>query len=103
MPSRSEDTKLSIKLDNDFRVVSLPGTESIIRSYSSVNLLIIDEAARVVDDLYYAVKPMLAISQGRILALSTPWGKRGWWHDEWTNGQGWQRHEIPATKCPRMP
>lgn len=72
MPARNEDTKLSIQLDNGSRVVSLPGTEATIRGYSAVSLLLIDEGARVADDLYFAVKPMLAISRGRLLALSTP-------------------------------
>lgn len=102
MPTRSEDTKLSLKLDNGSRVVSLPGSEGTIRGYSAVNLLIIDEAARVVDDLYFAVKPMLAVSRGRLLALSTPFGKRGWFFDEWSNGMGWQKHMIKATDCPRI-
>lgn len=102
MPIRAEDTKLSIKLDNGSRVVSLPGSEGTIRGYSAVNLLIIDEAARVVDDLYFAVKPMLAVSRGRLLALSTPFGKRGWFFDEWSHGQGWQKHTIKATECPRI-
>jgi hypothetical protein len=102
MPTRAEDTKLSIKLDNGSRVVSLPGSEGTIRGYSSVALLIVDEAARVVDDLYFAVKPMLAVSRGRLLALSTPFGKRGWFFDEWSNGQGWQKHTIPATDCHRI-
>ena len=74
MPVRNENTKLSIMLDNNSRVVSLPGSEGTIRGYSSVSLLLIDEAARVVDDLYFAVKPMLAISRGRMLALSSPFG-----------------------------
>jgi hypothetical protein len=102
MLTRSEDTKLSIKLDNGSRVVSLPGSEGTIRGYSAVTLLIIDEAARVVDDLYFAVKPMLAVSNGRLLALSTPFGKRGWFFDVYTNGQGWQKHTIKATECPRI-
>lgn len=102
VPVRNEDTKLSIKLDNGSRVVSLPGSEGTIRGYSSVSLLIIDEAARVVDELYFAVKPMLAVSRGRLLALSTPFGKRGWFFDEFSDGQGWQKHTIPATDCPRI-
>jgi hypothetical protein len=52
MPARNEDTRLSIKLDNNSHVVSLPGSEGTIRGYSSVDLLMLDEAARVVDDLY---------------------------------------------------
>ena len=78
VPIRIEDTKLSLKLDNGSRVISLPGSEGTIRGFSSVSLIIIDEAARVGDDLYYSVRPMLAVSRGRMLALSTPFGKRGW-------------------------
>jgi hypothetical protein len=103
MPARNEDTRLSIKLDNGSRVVSLPGSEGTIRGYSAVNLLIVDEAARVADDLYFAVKPMLAVSRGRLLALSTPFGKRGWYFHEWSDGgMGWQKHTIKATECPRI-
>ena len=102
MPARNEDTKLSLKLDNGSRVVSLPGSEGTIRGYSSVSLLLIDEAARVMDDLYFAVKPMLAISRGRMLALSSPFGKRGWFFREWSEGESWQKHEFRATDCPRI-
>ena len=102
MPVRNENTKLSIVLDNNSRVVSLPGSEGTIRGYSSVSLLLIDEAARVVDDLYFAVKPMLAVSRGRLLALSSPFGKRGWFFNEFSEGVGWQKHEIRATDCPRI-
>ncbi|MDF0591895.1 terminase large subunit domain-containing protein [Candidatus Methanocrinis natronophilus] len=102
VPVKAEDTKLSIKMGNGARVVSLPGSESTIRGYSAVDLLIVDEAARVGDDLYFAIKPMLAVSQGRLLALSTPWGRRGWFYAEWAEGEGWQRHEITADQCPRI-
>lgn len=103
VPAESE-TKLSIELDNGSRIVSLPGRdEATIRGFSSVALLIIDEAARVHDDLYRAVRPMLAVSGGRLVALSTPFGARGWYHAEWTEGgPGWQRVEVPAAACPRI-
>jgi hypothetical protein len=68
-----------------------------------VRLLVCDEAARIPDDLYYAVRPMLAVSGGRLVALSTPFGKRGWFHQEWTEGQGWERVQITAHDCPRIP
>jgi hypothetical protein len=45
-------------------------------------MLVIDEASRVDDTLYLAVRPLLAVSGGRLVALSTPFGKRGWFHDE---------------------
>ena len=50
----------------------------------------------------YSVLPMLAVSGGRLVAPSTPFGKRGWWHEEWVNGAGWERMEVPATDCPRI-
>jgi hypothetical protein len=81
----------------------LPGNESSIRGYSGVRLLIVDEAARVPDDLYYSVRPMLAVSSGRLLALSTPYGTRGWWYEAWRASDGWERYEVPATSCPRIP
>src|SRR5207245_11315659 len=76
VPTEAESA-LRLELVNSSRIVSLPGTESTIRGYSGVRLLIIDEAARVPDDLYYSVRPMLAVSGGRLVALSTPFGKRG--------------------------
>jgi hypothetical protein len=56
---------------------ALPGTQKSIRGFSGAALLIVDEAARVDDALYYAVKPMLAVSGGSLLMLSTPYGRRG--------------------------
>jgi hypothetical protein len=81
----------------------LPGTEKTIRGFSGVDLLVVDEAARVDDGLYYAVRPMLAVSAGRLMLLSTPAGRRGVFHEEWTNGEGWERYEIPASEVPRIP
>ena len=71
------ESALRYELTNGSRIIALPGTEENIRGYSAVDLLVIDEAARVIDELYYATRPMLAVSGGRLLALSTPFGKRG--------------------------
>ncbi len=100
----SAESAMRLELDNGSRIVSLPGTEGSIRGFSAVTLLIIDEASRVEDALYYGVRPMLAVGAGRLVAMSTPFGKRGWWHREWTEGgEGWLRVEVPATACPRIP
>lgn len=96
------ESALRLELANGSRVVSLPGDEKNIRGFSGVALLVIDEAARVADSLYYAVRPMLAVSRGRLVALSTPFGKRGWYHDEWYSEGEWQRVKITADGCPRI-
>jgi Terminase large subunit, T4likevirus-type, N-terminal len=95
--------KLGMQLRNGSRIEALPGSERTIRGFSGVDLLILDEAARIDDGLYYAVAPMLAVSGGRMIMLSTPYGRRGIFHAEWTDGVGWERYEVPATECPRIP
>jgi hypothetical protein len=98
-----QQSALTMELANGARVVSLPGDEGTIRGYSSVKCLIVDEAARVEDALYTTVRPMLAVSRGRLVALSTPWGKRGWFFEEWTGrGGGWERIKVTADRCPRI-
>jgi hypothetical protein len=92
-----------LRLSNLSRVVCLPCKEETIRGFSRVSLLIIDEAARVPDDLYRAVRPMLAVSNGRLICLSTPYGKRGFFHQAWTNGGvDWARIEVPAERIGRI-
>jgi hypothetical protein len=83
--------------------VTLPGTDKTIRGFSGAALLIVDEAARVEDALYFAVRPMLAVSGGSLVMLSTPLGKRGVFYREWTGGEGWERYQVKATDCPRIP
>jgi hypothetical protein len=98
----TQETALSMTLANGSRVVSLPGDEATVRGFSGVAMLVIDEAARVPDSLYFAVRPMLAVSGGRLVALSTPQGKRGWFHDEWFGAGAWERVQITAEECPRI-
>jgi hypothetical protein len=103
-PKLIEDNKLSAQFDNGSRIVSLPGKEGTIRGFSGAALLVIDEASRVDDATYKAVRPMLATSGGKLILLSTPWGKRGFFFDEWLNGgETWQRFKITAYDVPRIP
>jgi hypothetical protein len=102
-PAYPRDNALQLVLANGSRVVALPGKEDTIVGYSGVRLLVIDEAARVSDQLYRSVRPMLAVSRGLLVALSTPFGKRGWFYEEWEKGKGWERVRITADQCPRIP
>jgi len=103
--SPAAETALKLELENASRIISLPGKEETIRGYSGVSLLIIDEASRVSDDLYFSVRPMLAVSGGKIILLSTPFGKRGFFYETWVNGEegGWHTVKITAKQCPRIP
>lgn len=97
-----EDNKLSCTLANRSRIVSLPSSEATIRGFSGVNLIIEDEAARVSDGLYKTVRPMLAVSNGKLILMSTPFGRRGHFYEAWTSGDNWERVKVPATECPRI-
>lgn len=99
------ENKLTLELRNGSRIVSLPGSEQTVRGFSSVDTLVVDEAALVDDKLYLAIRPMLAVSQGRLLALSTPRGKRGWFFRAWAEGGSeWHRTLVKATDIPhRIP
>ncbi len=81
-------------LENGSRIVSLPGTEGTSRGFAGARLIVLDEASRVEDDIFASVLPMVS-SDGAIWALSTPWGRRGWFyslHDDPMNG--WERHKV---------
>lgn len=98
-----EESSLRMEFGNGARIVALPGKEETIRGFSGVRLLVVDEASRVPDALYMAVRPMLAVSGGRIVLLSTPFGKRGFFHQEWTEGGvAWRRVKVTAYDCPRI-
>jgi hypothetical protein len=101
VPAEAEN-KLSLELDNGSRILALPGKEGTIRGYSGVQLVVLDEASRIADALYHAVRPMLAVSGGRLLLLSTPFGQRGVFFQEWIAGAGWERVEMRAQQCPRI-
>jgi hypothetical protein len=63
---------------------------------------VVDEASRVDDGLYYAIRPMLAVSGGTLIMLSTPYGKRGVFYEAWSGAEYWERYEIPARQCTRI-
>ncbi|MBI4902636.1 MAG: hypothetical protein HY820_03310 [Acidobacteria bacterium] len=96
--------RASLLLPNRARIVALPNNGDKIRGFSAPSLIIIDEAARVPDSLYFDILPMLAACpNGRLWLLSTPNGKHGFFHDEWMNhDNGFFRLSVPATACPRI-
>jgi len=91
-----------LELETGARCCAVPGSERTIRSKSAVTLLIIDEASRIEDSLISAVTPMLATTDGDLIALTTPFGKRGWFYSQWRDGEGYQRTKKTVLDCPRI-
>ena len=103
MPMRHYgERRLSLELTNGSRIITLPGSEKTVRGFSGASLLILDEASRIEDELYFAIRPMLAVSGGRLMMLSTPFGKRGVFYEAWMSGRDWERYKVPASMCPRI-
>src|SRR5438477_6963891 len=103
-PRGDGDNEISLLFPNGARMVGLPGSERTVRGFSAVSLMIIDEAARVSDELYKTLRPMTAVSGGDLLLMSTPFGKRGFFYEAWiSRTEEWERMAVQATECARMP
>ena len=104
IPTRGDgNNDISLKLPNGSRIVGLPGKEGRVRGFSAVSLLLIDEAAHVEDSMYKALRPMLAVSDGDLWLMSTPFSKRGFFYEAWEHGgPEWLRVSVKATECPRI-
>jgi hypothetical protein len=93
----------SLELANGSRIIALPGDPATVRCFSGVVMVIVDEAARCLDGIFTATLPMLGTTDGRMLCLSTPFGKRGWFHEQWAGADPtWERIQARATECPRI-
>jgi len=98
-----EDNSITLALENGSRVVSLPNNPDTIRSYSAPKLVIADEASRIGDGVFAAIRPMLAVSLGRLILLSTPHGRRGEFYRMWSSGDpAWERIELKGEDNPRI-
>ena len=93
---------VSTRLPNGSRIVGLPAREATTRGFSGVAMLIIAEAAWIPDEVILALTPSLASSDGDLVLLSTPQGRRGYFYREMTaveNEGTWLRHTGPVTEC----
>ncbi len=93
--------KTGMDLKNGSRIEARPGNEKTSRGRTA-DLLVVDEAARIDDDLYHGIRPSLAVTGGSLVMLSTPYGQRGVFYEEWAGAGDWERYEVTAEDCPRI-
>lgn len=95
-----EDNKLTLELKNGSRILVLPNTRGTGRGFHPI-LLIVDEAAQIDDENFFALTPGVG-STGRIVIMSTPYGRRGFFYEAWKDrvAQRWQPFEILGTQLP---
>ena len=99
MPRENES---EVELENHSRILALPGSDNTVRGFSAVDLVIIDEAAFASDKLFYSIQPMVQISRGSIVLLSSAYATRGFYYQLWEQGEErWSRYRVTAYDCPR--
>jgi hypothetical protein len=102
-PRGDGDNPISLLFPNGSRIIGLPGMDGTVRGFSAVSLMFIDEASRMEDSSYKALRPMLAVGDGDLWLMSTPCGRRGFFYESWAyGGDEWLRVSVPATECPRI-
>ncbi len=110
------ETAMQLRLANGARIIALPGNAATVRSYRA-DLLLIDEAAQVPNELLMSVLPMIAVSRGTLVLLSSCYGARGFFYDVWRganetaaesadddpDAEPWLRKRVSSEDCPRIP
>jgi Terminase large subunit, T4likevirus-type, N-terminal len=103
MPCFKASTALTLDLTNGSQIIALPASEGKTRGYASVDLLLVDEAAQCSDALYFSCMPFVAVSDGSIILISTPFGQRGFFYEIAANASPeWLRFKIPSSECKRI-
>ena len=100
LPAHSH-RRTGLELANGSIIEALPAVERTTRGYS-VDLLIVDEAAAVADMDYHGILPALIATQGEQVLLSTPRGKRGFFHEIWQSADDWQRMMVRSDEVVRI-
>lgn len=95
------ESALQIRLSNRSRIIALPASEGGIRGFTA-GMVILDEAARIPDSLVAAVRPMLGTTGGKLVCLSTAFAKSGFFYEQWTGPEAWERVKITADQNPRL-
>jgi hypothetical protein len=103
VPELTQESALRAQFSNGSRVIALPGSEKTTRGYAGARMVILDEAARVPDELLAALRPAMATVDGSLIALSTPAGQRGFFYESWVGDDpSWTKVMVTADQCPRL-
>lgn len=85
-PYTKNITKNKIVLNNGSQVLSRPvgNTGDAVRGFTG-DVLIIDEASRMPEQVWTSAKPTLLTTGGELWICSTPFGRKGYFYDCWEN------------------
>lgn len=96
-PERIKNNSEELKLENGSRILVLTASDDAARGFSNPDLIIFDEASRIDDSVYDAVRPMITNNLDAVIVeISTPNGKKGFFYNHF-HSQSWSRYEV---RCP---
>lgn len=92
----------SLHLPNGSQIIAVPhNTDTSVGNTAQV--LIVDEAALVRDDVYFSVSPAVGRTKGAIWLLSTPRRQAGFFYNIWHDTDSrWHKIFSPVTDCPEI-
>ena len=99
----TRDTRTEINFDNGSRIKVVPiGNDgSNIRTYSA-DVIIVDEAAFIDEQVFQEVlTPMLAVTDGDFVIISTPYGKQGFFWKK-KNDDDWYTQQVSSWDNPKI-
>lgn len=102
-----DETKGTLTLSNGSRVLSVPASERQIRGWA-VDLLIVDEAAFVAEEVWSAAEPAIIARPGsRVVLTSTPFGTDHFFRRLWSRGMSspdgmYRSWHWPSSMSPLM-
>lgn len=96
------DNRTEIRFRNGSELRALPGSQKTVRGWSGPGMLIVDEAAFAPNELWEAVEPMIAVSGGQVILLSSADATFGFFYEIMTGDDPhWSRYKVTAYDCPR--
>lgn len=98
---RERPTKHIINLSNGSRILCLPlgMSGNNVRGYTC-DMVIVDECAFCPENAFQALIPMLTVTKGHLIALSTPFGKGGFFYNCFSDPT-FRTWHIKSEDCPR--
>ena len=98
---RGKVTLNFLELKNGSKIYCRPvgDTGAGMRGFTAT-MIILDEAAFIPDRAWEAIEPVISVSKGRVILLSTPQGKRRFFYKATLN-ENYKLLHVSARDCPR--
>lgn len=102
MPRIISESAMQLEFSTGARILALPSVPSNVRGFSAIKAVLVDEAAFVPDEIFSAVSPMLAVSNGDLVTCSTAWLPEGFFYNAIHTNPDFRRWIKPSNENPRI-